>query len=193
MCTLSWVPQDGGYTLAFNRDERRTRVAGVPPSRTIRNGVPVLLPHDPDGGGSWISLNATGHTLALLNRYEDTPHDSAGEYQSRGELVSAMAGLAGSAEVAAGLEAVTLGSYRPFTLASVAREQAPKLFEWNGSELLVAQVSNAGLVRASSGSDQAAAESARGAVFLELGDRLTGADLLALHRRHLPEASALSR
>lgn len=176
----------------MNRDERRTRSAGSPPSRVIVGGVPVLLPRDPDGGGSWISVNALGHTLALLNRYEDTPHDAGGEYQSRGGLVSGMAGLAGAAEVEAGLRSLALSSYRPFTLASVGPAQTPRLFEWDGRDLVVAEVSKPGLVRASSGSDQAAAEQARAAVFSSLGGGLSGADLMTLHRSHLPEKGPLS-
>jgi hypothetical protein len=128
----------------------------------IVGGVPVLMPRDPDGGGSWISVNSSGHTLALLNRYEDTPHDAGGEYQSRGGLVSGLAGLAGAAEVEAELRRRALGWYRPFTLASVGGTQSPRLFQWNGRDLGLAEVSTPGLVRTSSGADQAAAEDLRG-------------------------------
>lgn len=192
MCTLSWVPDQGGYTLAFNRDERGTRATGTPPKRVMVAGVPVLMPRDPDGGGSWISVNALGHTLALLNRYEDTPSDVGGAYRSRGGLVTGLAEVAGAAVVEASLRSMELGRYRPFTLASVAKRQQPTLFEWDGRTLQVAEVSNPGLVRASSGSDQAGAERSRAAVFSGFGSRLTGGDLLALHRSHAPEKGALS-
>jgi len=158
----------------------------------IVDGVPVLMPRDPDGGGSWISVNAAGHTLALLNRYEGSPHDEGGEYVSRGGLVSGMAGLVGGSEVAAEVERMELTWYRPFTLASVGRRQPPVLFEWNGRELVVVEVSNPGLVRSSSGSDQAESEVARSRVFRALGAGLSGADLLALHRTHLPQKGPLS-
>ncbi len=192
MCTLSWVPHDGGYTLAFNRDERKTRRPGLPPSFTVQKGVAVLMPHDPDGGGSWISANARGHTLALLNRYEDTPHDDGGEYLSRGGLVSSMASLAGAPEVEVALGELELAQYRPFTLVSVGRQQSPVLYQWNGQDLAVATVATPGLVRSSSGSHQGEAEQARAAVFLALGAQLNGSDLMPLHRSHIPNKGPLS-
>ena len=73
MCTVSWTPLDGGYALAMNRDERRTRAPATPPERRELDGVPVLLPRDGEAGGTWIAVNALGHTLALLNRWDDSP------------------------------------------------------------------------------------------------------------------------
>ena len=195
MCTLSWTPLPGGYALGMNRDERRTRAPALPPTRIARQGVPVLVPVDGEAGGSWISVNALGHALALLNRYEDTPHDPDGAYISRGLLVLELAGLGGSDAVDRAIGALPLQSYRPFTLASVGVGSPPRLFEWDGADLGRSRVTEAGLVRASSGSDQQGAERARSSVFEEAiaeHGGLTEELLAALHRSHIPEKGPLS-
>src|SRR5438132_3548575 len=91
MCTLSWLPLPDGYFLAMNRDELLSRARGIPPSLHESNGVRVIYPSDGDAGGSWLAANELGHSLALLNRFEDTPHVEGGEYRSRGCLLLELA------------------------------------------------------------------------------------------------------
>jgi hypothetical protein len=173
----------------MNRDERRTRAPALPPTRVTPDGVPALIPVDGEAGGSWISLNAHGHTLALLNRYEDSPHDPAGTYLSRGLLLIELAGYAGPEAVDHALVRRPLTSFRPFTLASVAPGSDPWLFEWNGRVLERARSAAPGLLRTSSGRDQAAAERIRGALFTATAQApggLTPTILAALHRSHQP-------
>ena len=67
MCTLTWAIQPDGYDLAFNRDERLDRAAERPPGWS-EDGV--LCPEDGEAGGTWISVNRFGVTLALLNLYQ---------------------------------------------------------------------------------------------------------------------------
>lgn len=195
MCTLSWVPRNGGYALAMNRDERRTRAPARPPVLEQLGGVPVLLPRDGDAGGTWIALNAWGHTLALLNRWDESPHDPPDGWVSRGLLVTRLAPLAGPDDVERALSGIALASYRPFTLASTAPGRSPRLFEWDGRELGQSETSAPGMVRTSSGADQEGAERVRGGLFREAGRQpggLTSEVLLALHRSHLPEKGPLS-
>ena len=194
MCTLSWVPLPSGYALAMNRDERRSRAPGEPPARRILGRVPVLTPRDSEAGGSWLTVNARGLTLALLNRYEDTPHDGGGSV-SRGLLVLELAPLPDTAAVAAALGAQDLKRYRPFTLVAVDPGPRAELFEWNGRELARAAGQVAGLLAASSGTDQPGAVAARRAVFAAAAEQQGGLtpELLAeLHRSHLPARGALS-
>lgn len=194
MCTLSWVPLPQGYALAMNRDERRTRAPARPPA-LIQAGVPVLCPADAEAGGTWLAVNAQGHALALLNRYEDAPHDEKTEFVSRGLLVLELAGVPGPAALAAALEQRPLTRYRPFTLASLAPDAAPRLFVWNQRELESREVTEPGLLQASSGVAQAAAERERGTCLREAAARaggLTPEVLAGLHRSHLPERGALS-
>ena len=121
MCTLSWTPLPGGYALAMNRDERRTRARGLPPEPTLARNVSVLMPTDPDAGGTWVSVNGRGMSMALLNRYEESPKDEGGRFTSRGLLIRELAWVAGPDEIEAELGSRSLASYRPFTLAGLAR------------------------------------------------------------------------
>ncbi len=93
------------------------------------------------------------------------------------------------------LTRIPLVSYRPFTLVSLSPGEVPWLFEWDGQGLERASVAAPGLVRASSGSDQAGAERERGKLFREAAARpggLTPEVLHALHRTHRPEKGPLS-
>lgn len=179
----------------MSRDELRTRARAFPPTHRRLQGVTALLPTDGEAGGSWIGVNDFGHTLALLNRWDDTPHDVPGPFVSRGLLVADLAPTAGPAEVYRALGSVQLQLYRPFTLASVAPGEDPRLFEWNGRTLERVTVTEAGLLRTSSGADQAGVERERGALFREAVSRPGGLDeaaLWALHRSHAPERGPLS-
>jgi len=192
---VSWAPVPGGYALAMNRDERRTRARGIPPAPQLVRQVLVLMPTDPEGGGSWVSVNQLRMSLALLNRYEESPHDSGGTFTSRGLLVRELAWATGPEEVAREFESMPLAPYRPFTLACQALGGVPHLFDWDGRRLVRTTVPEPGLVRASSGSHQAQAEQVRGDLFRagshEPGG-LTAATLERLHRSHLPERGPIS-
>lgn len=195
MCTVSWLPLPGGYAIAMNRDERRTRAPALPPATATPSGIPAIIPVDGDAGGSWISVNRLGHSLALLNRYEDSPLDAGGAFISRGLLLTELAGTSGPEAVDRALTGVPLVSYRPFTLASFSPGQAPWLFEWNGRALERARVTEPGMVRTSSGRDQGGAERSRGELFREASASPKGLSpmvLAALHRSHRPEKGPIS-
>lgn len=181
--------------MAMNRDERRTRAPALLPAAVAPSGVAALIPIDGDAGGSWISVNCLGHALALLNRWDESPFDPSGVFVSRGLLLTGLAALGGPEEVDRALVGSPLVSYRPFTLASLAPETNPWLFEWNGRVLERARVTQPGMVRTSSGRDQAGAERVRGALFREAAASakgLTKEVLFALHRSHRPEKGPLS-
>jgi hypothetical protein len=179
----------------MNRDERCTRGHGIPPEQFLVKDIPALMPTDPDGGGSWVSVNKRGTSLALLNRYGESPEDPGGTFTSRGQLIREMAWVAGPADVEQELGLRTLQRYRPFTLAALQAGGAPHLFDWDGLRLSRSATPDAGLVRASSGSNQAEAERVRGQLFrAALGEPggLTSAKLEHLQRSHLPENGPLS-
>src|SRR4051812_27482947 len=62
MCTLSFIPHDNGYVVGMNRDEQHTRPHALPPSP---HGD-AIYPHEPVTGGTWLAINSSGLTLALL-------------------------------------------------------------------------------------------------------------------------------
>jgi len=179
----------------MNRDERRTRARGIPPASHWMRGVPVLMPTDPEGGGTWVSVNRLRMSLALLNRYEESPHDPGGTFTSRGLLVRELAWATGPDEVARELQVMPLEPYRPFTLACQELGGVPQLFDWDGRHLVRTTVPDPGLVRASSGSNQAEAERVRGDLFRGAAREpggLTAAILERLHRSHVPERGPIS-
>lgn len=68
MCTLTAIPfSSGGFRLVFNRDEQRTRLAGLPPVERQCGDRVFLMPFDPASGGTWIAANDAGLAAALLN------------------------------------------------------------------------------------------------------------------------------
>ena len=57
----------------------------VPPSLVTVNRLSMLVPRDPQGGGTWIGVNEKGLAVALLNDYQT---DYEPEHKvSRGQLV----------------------------------------------------------------------------------------------------------
>src|SRR5438093_950418 len=55
MCTVSFVPTARGFRLAMNRDEKRARVAALPPAVVRLNGHRAIFPREP-GVGTWRAL-----------------------------------------------------------------------------------------------------------------------------------------
>src|SRR5574338_141343 len=94
MCTVTFVAQQKGYYLGMNRDEKLSRVAGLPPTKRRVNGRNVICPSEP-AGGTWISLNDAGVCFALINWYSVADRV---EHQpiSRGEVVKIVSGTGSS-------------------------------------------------------------------------------------------------
>ena len=88
MCTLSWLPVPGGYSLFFNRDESPLRGPEVPAAVHRWDDVTLVAPLDSDQGGTWIAANEFGVTVAVLNRYRsrDDPRDSTTQQGPAGPL-----------------------------------------------------------------------------------------------------------
>lgn len=70
MCTVSILAGQGDLPwvrVACNRDEQRSRPAGLPPTRRRFGECEALLPIDPLSGGTWIACNDAGLALVVLN------------------------------------------------------------------------------------------------------------------------------
>lgn len=193
MCTLSWVRREDGYTVFFNRDERRTRSTGVSPAEQMINGVRFLAPGDPDGGGSWISVNDRRITLCILNQY-DVPRPEIKEPISRGQLLLSMAHLGSQAEVWNAVRSSGLMQYPPFTLAVFEPGLPAHLIGWDGNSLIDWTYGASGMVLSSSSVAQQAAEDSRRRLFDEsiAVGAIDEAVIEELHRSHKPEQGALS-
>src|SRR5262245_14890005 len=116
MCTVSIVPDDGGFRLMSNRDERRDRGVALQPRREALGSRHAIMPIDPVGGGSWIGGNDAGLVAAVLNRHVEPSRD-ARSVVTRG-LIVRRALACDSLDAA--LDAVqTSNAYQPFRLVLV--------------------------------------------------------------------------
>lgn len=193
MCTLSWLRHDDGYAVFFNRDERRTRVAGLPPQEQLIDGVRVLAPIDPEGGGSWASVNDRRIGLCILNQY-DAPRSQVPGQVSRGRLLLSLAPVTSQAGVWQSVRSSGLAQYAPFRLAVFEPALPALLLSWDGDRLTDEALGQSGLLAASSSLVQRDAEASRRALFERtLHDGTADSSTFeALHRSHLPEKGALS-
>ena len=194
MCTLSWIPGLDGHVLMVNRDERRTRPAARPPSIQVVDGVSILAPTDPEGGGTWVAVNSAGVTLALANRYHDTLPAERSHRVSRGRLVTGLASSSGLEEIEARLGEERLGRFDGFTLVALEPGSPARLFAWDGRALAAEDRSAPGLLVASSAADEIAAVAARRAVFtaLPVTEGWTRKALCRAHSSHDPVQGPLS-
>ncbi|MBC2605702.1 NRDE family protein [Pelagicoccus albus] len=132
MCTASWNIDKEGLRLFFNRDEQRTRSAAVPPRFFESEGVRYVAPIDPDGGGTWISVNEFGQVAYLLNNYSKTTEGE--RFKSRGELPIKLAACSQRSEALGIICSLKLTDYRPFFLGLANRESL-EIFGWDGCNL----------------------------------------------------------
>lgn len=114
MCTLSFLPADGGYHLLMNRDEQRSRPDAHPP-RLHPAGEHLSVYPGEQGGGTWIGVNDAGLCAALLNWYArplliDRPAFS------RGLIIPTLLGASGSDEAVLYLRSLPLDKLAPFRI-----------------------------------------------------------------------------
>lgn len=119
MCTLTLIPEEHGYTLTMNRDERRNRdEAGL--YRASVGSIDASFPLDKVAGGTWIGLNNQGVSLALLNRYQapsiETPY-------SRGLIIRQAIFKGTVNEICEYLKYLDVEPYNPFDLLLIDRNR----------------------------------------------------------------------
>ncbi len=187
MCTVSWLHAGSGYHLFFNRDEKKTRAVATPPRFSIEDGIGILAPRDPQGGGTWIAVNSCGVSLSLLNGVGPVPSMA----MSRGLLPDRLIRLGSLAAILASLRNTDLAMFLPFRLVILAPGHPIHLFEWDGMDRrLVTSDADSGFVTSSSYEPQRVAESRRGvfdAMKPVVADSLEG-----FHRYHGESPNALS-
>jgi hypothetical protein len=135
MCTVTWLRHAKWLTVLCNRDERLTRRVGVAPRVHRAGEVCFLAPIDGEQGGTWISVNALGLCVSLLNGETSESGAPAEEVRSRGLLVLELAPLRSITEADAHLRALDLATYRPFQLLLASDAGEPLLACWNGGRL----------------------------------------------------------
>jgi hypothetical protein len=130
MCTLTLVPGRGGPRLAFNRDEQRSRPAGLPPRLARHGGRLAALPLDPAGGGTWLAVNDAGLALALLNVNPRPPAGGgwpARPRAGRGSIIPGLLDCATLEEAVRRAAALAPADYAPFRLVLAQGEAVADL------------------------------------------------------------------
>jgi hypothetical protein len=127
MCTVSFLPRAQGFYLAMNRDEKRDRVASLPPEVVELESHRAIFPSEPTGG-TWISANDSGVCLALINwhRIQCNPKNDT---LSRGLVVKELAGKSTAKELVAAVKKLPVGKLRPFRLIAILPPER-RVIEW---------------------------------------------------------------
>lgn len=194
MCTVTLIARRHGYALGMNRDEKLTRVIGLPPRLTRIHGRAILAPSEP-GGGTWIGVNDTGAAFALINWYSITTR-VAGQSLSRGDVVKRSLTAETAGDVDALLATIPLRSVNPFRLIGVfPGDRAVIEWRWNLTHLTRHNHPWRTNIWISSGLDEPGAQQTRAKTF-RAALRQTSAGtidwLRRLHRSHAPERGPYS-
>lgn len=194
MCTVTFAPRDAGYNLAMNRDEKWSRIAGLPPKQEFVDGRAVLFPSEP-GGGTWIALNDSGASFALINSYSVTAR-VAGQGVSRGEVVKSVSACTTGDLVEAELGKLPLHRVNPFRIIGVFPADRT-IIEWSWNLKQLARTIHRWKAQQwiSSGFDEATAQQIRGDIFRQAQWQLDSGSLewlRRLHGSHSPHRGAFS-
>ena len=190
MCTVSFVPTITGFLLAMNRDEKRWRVAALPPIAFQIGCRRVLYPREPSGG-TWLAVNDAGICLALIN-WHQIDRQPAGEIRTRGDIVPNLIRVTDCKAAGRKLEQMSLRKRRPFRLIMIDPGERG-LTEWQWDLKTLNRLRHPWEKRHwySSGYDEREAEKLRGALCDSRSFR-TVASLRSLHASHLPERGPYS-
>jgi transport and Golgi organization protein 2 len=194
MCTVTFMPRGGGYCLAMNRDEKLARAQGLPPTLKVVENRRIICPSEP-GGGTWIALNDSGVSLALINWYS-IPSRVQDFPVTRGEVVNCTIGAKKPKSVEALLRRLPLNRFNPFRLIGIFPAYS-EISEWRWDVEILERKVHAWEPRQwiSSGLDEPAAERERSRTFEQaLGQMSVGSLkwLRRLHRSHAPKIGPFS-
>lgn len=143
MCTATWMFEDDAYELFLSRDERKTRLPGLPPSYHTLNGVTFLAPSDGQYGGSWIAVNEAGMSLAILNLYGAKVAREKPGMTSRGLLLLSLMDVQRVADLPNRIRVQALERTNPFTLLAMDLAGKAIQYRWNGNDLALSELTEA--------------------------------------------------
>lgn len=194
MCTVSFIARKHGYLLAMNRDEKLSRVKGLPPNIISVDGRTVVCPSEPSGG-TWMALNDASTAFALINWYS-VKASVAINPVSRGDVVRAVSGQVSADGASHVLAKLPLKHINPFRLIGVFPAKK-EIFEWrwNLKALFLSKLPWEPQQWISSGFDEPAAQRVRSMTFnLALKQKSAGSLdwLRRLHRSHTPACGPFS-
>lgn len=193
-------PGDPVLRVVFNRDELRSRPRAEPPSAHVLDGRTVLMPRDPQGGGTWTAANDRGVVFVLLNAYPARPTDLVVEatagaaWKSRGSIIPAIASSGSVSEALDRAAGIDVTAFRPFRLMLLDRHQLIEC--WPDAARLRHRLAflHAPLIRTSSSLGDAAVQAPRRALFRRFfaGTTHPLAAQDAFHDHQWPGAEAIS-
>ena len=194
MCTVTFSPRKRGYALAMNRDEKLTRASGLPPVASVLHGRRVLAPSEPSGG-TWISVNDSGVTFALINWYAIRTKVES-KAVSRGKVVNAVSHCDAAMQANERLELLPLRHINPFRLIGIFSHPR-EIVEWRWDLNRLTSQKHAWRLRQwiSSGWDEPQAQRTRGKAFQAATKQKTVGRLEWLrrvHRSHAPASGPFS-
>ncbi len=130
MCTVTYLPIQGGFTLTHNRDEAPSRsLFSIERQRTNRRDT-LLFPRDAKAGGTWIVATQSGKTACLLNGAFLKHHRQPPYRRSRGLMLLDFFDLEQSDSF---FEQYPLEGIEPFTLLFFQQGNVVE-FRWDGAE-----------------------------------------------------------
>jgi hypothetical protein len=197
MCTVSWIHDNDGYQLFFNRDEKRTRKKAMMPRLAVRDGVRFLAPVDGDFGGTWIATNEFGVSVCLLNGTNLTRSGGCQPRtaRSRGLLLLDLISSSSVAAVVERIRQAELAAFAPLTLAFLETGKPTALVEWNGWQKTFVSQSDACFMLTSSSFDTEEVRKRRQQEFHGLSASGAPGDaalFITFHQSHSPHRSAYS-
>jgi hypothetical protein len=195
MCTLSFIPGQGGYTAGMNRDELRSRPRALFPRIYERGGLVAAYPSEPESG-TWVGVNGNGTLLALLNWNLGKAGAEMAKQRSRGELIPDLIFKNDFKPAENALHGARLGGMLPFRLVGIdPQPETVREWRWNGKSVETLEFPWARRHWFSSSLSDSVAEEQRGAICeaLSTSGMADSPDWLPeFHRSHRPAAGAYS-
>lgn len=201
MCTVTVAVnasrQGKWVRVVSNRDELRSRGEAQPPAIFPLGARRVLMPVDPQSGGTWIGVNDAGLVAVLLNSNPPggLPASKLQGKSSRGSLVPSVLLASEMNEAQQIVEAFEAGSYPPFRLLLVSCDSWT---HWHSDGSRLHRVEASAMTQpfcfASSGLGDELVQRPRLELFMALCDKHGGFDATVQDRFHhepMPDAPEL--
>lgn len=135
MCTLTYLPTAEGFLFTSNRDESTERERAVFPSSSQSKSGKLLMPLDPQGGGTWILAAETGEAACLLNGAFVNHVRKPPYRKSRGRVIVESFDFENVSDF---LDTYDFENIEPFTLVKVSNtsgERSLHEIRWDGHKL----------------------------------------------------------
>jgi len=118
MCTVTYLPIQGGFVLTSNRDEQSLRQPALHPAIYNQQNASIIYPKDTQAEGSWIALKENGEAGVLLNG-AFYPHQKRSNYRRSRGLI--FLDIMASNHPSEAFACIPLEDIEPFTLVLIAK------------------------------------------------------------------------